>query len=52
MAGHNPPDMSVLAKARKGGASYIYSILLGYDDPPPDVSLEDGVLLQHLYERK
>ena len=41
--GAYPPDMSVLAKARKGGASYIYSILLGYDDPPPDVSLEDGV---------
>ena len=41
--GAYPPDMSVLVKARKGGASYIYSILLGYDDPPPDVSLEDGV---------
>ena len=41
--GAYPPDMSVLAKARKGGASYIYSILLGYDGPPPDVSLEDGV---------
>jgi len=41
--GAYPPDMSVLAKARKGGASYIYSILLGYDDPPPDVSLENGV---------
>ena len=27
--GAYPPDMSVLAKARKGGASYIYSILLG-----------------------
>ena len=41
--GAYPPDMSVLVKARKGGASYIYSILLGYDGPPPDVSLEDGV---------
>jgi len=41
--GAYPPDMSVLVKARKGGASYIYSILLGYDDPSPDVSLEDGV---------
>ncbi len=26
--GAYPPDMSVLAKARKGGADYIYSILL------------------------
>ena len=29
--GAYPPDMSVLVKARQGGASYIYSILLGYD---------------------
>ena len=41
--GAYPPDMSVLVKARKGGASYIYSVLLGYDDPPPDISLDDGV---------
>ena len=41
--GAYPPDMSVLVKARKGGASYIYSILLGYDDPPPDVIRPGGV---------
>ena len=41
--GAYPPDMSVLAKARKGGANYIYSILLGYDDPPEDFQLDDGV---------
>ena len=41
--GAYPPDMSVLVKARKGGASYIYSVLLGYDDPPSDISLDDGV---------
>ena len=35
--------MSVLVKARKGGANYIYSLLLGYEDPPPSVSLDDGV---------
>ncbi len=28
--GGNPPDMSLLAKARNGGADYIYSLLLGY----------------------
>ena len=32
--GAYPPDMSVLVKARKGGADYIYSLLLGYDEPP------------------
>ena len=41
--GAYPPDMSVLAKARKGGADYIYSLLLGYDDPPADIKLDDGV---------
>ena len=32
--GAYPPDMSVLVKARKGGADYIYSVLMGYEDPP------------------
>ena len=41
--GAYPPDMSVLVKARKGGADYIYSLLLGYDDPPVSVNLDDGV---------
>ncbi len=41
--GAYPPDMSVLVKARKGGADYIYSLLLGYEDPPSGVSLDDGV---------
>jgi len=41
--GAYPPDMSVLVKARSGGADYIYSLLLGYEDPPSEVSLDDGV---------
>ena len=41
--GAYPPDMSVLVKARKGGADYVYSLLLGYEDPPSDVKLDDGV---------
>ena len=41
--GAYPPDMSVLVKARKGGADYIYSLLLGYDEPPEGISLDDGV---------
>ena len=41
--GAYPPDMSVLVKARKDGANYIYSVLLGYKDAPSDVSLDDGV---------
>jgi ubiquinol-cytochrome c reductase cytochrome c1 subunit len=41
--GAYPPDMSVLAKARSGGVNYIYSVLLGYEDPPSGVILDDGV---------
>ena len=41
--GAYPPDMSVLVKARKGGADYIYSLLMGYEDPPSGYELEDGV---------
>ena len=41
--GAYPPDMSVLAKARKGGAAYIYSLLQGYEDPPENYELDDGV---------
>tara|TARA_B100000029_G_scaffold403496_1_gene403298 strand:- start:1058 stop:1846 length:789 start_codon:yes stop_codon:yes gene_type:complete len=41
--GAYPPDMSVLVKARKGGANYIYSLLMGYDEPPVDFKLEEGV---------
>ena len=33
--GAAPPDLSVMAKARHGGANYIYSLLTGYDAPPP-----------------
>jgi len=41
--GAYPPDMSVLVKARSSGADYIYSLLLGYDDPPSNIQLDDGV---------
>ena len=51
--GAYPPDMSVLAKARKGGADYIYSLLLGYDDPPADIKLDDGVYYnKYMYGNK
>ena len=41
--GAYPPDMSVLVKARSGGVDYIYSLLQGYEDPPPGVILDEGV---------
>lgn len=42
MANNNgayPPDMSLLAKARHGGADYIYGILTGYEEAPEGTTL-------------
>ncbi len=51
--GAYPPDMSVLVKARKGGANYVYSLLLGYEDPPADLKLEEGVYYnKYMYGNK
>ena len=41
--GAYPPDMSVLVKARTGGANYIYSILMGYEEKPAGFVLDEGV---------
>ena len=41
--GAYPPDLSVIVKAREGGADYIYSLLIGYEDPPSDMEIDDGV---------
>jgi len=32
-----PPDLSLIAKAREGGADYIYSLLTGYSNPSPEL---------------
>lgn len=29
-----PPDLSLIVKARHGGADYVYSLLTGYENPP------------------
>ena len=38
-----PPDLSVITKAREGGANYIYGILTGYGDPPAGFHLMEGM---------
>jgi|TARA_Y100000817_G_scaffold156267_1_gene122170 ubiquinol-cytochrome c reductase cytochrome c1 subunit len=50
--GAYPPDMSVLVKSRKGGADYIYSILMGYEEPPANIKLDDGVYYNKYMEGK
>lgn len=32
--GAHPPDLSLITKARHGGADYVYSLITGYMDPP------------------
>ncbi len=36
-----PPDLSLMIKARDGGADYVHGLLTGYVDPPDDVELLD-----------
>ncbi|ADM10178.1 ubiquinol-cytochrome c reductase, cytochrome c1 [Parvularcula bermudensis HTCC2503] len=40
--GAYPPDMSLLVKARHHGASYIYSLLQGYAEPPAAIDVPAG----------
>lgn len=40
--GAPPPDLSVMARAREGGPAYIYSLLLGYEEPPKGLTVPAG----------
>ena len=40
--GAAPPDLSVMAKARHGGANYIYSLLTGYAAVPQGLQMRSG----------
>ncbi|KAF8972649.1 cytochrome C1 family-domain-containing protein [Flammula alnicola] len=42
-AGAYPPDLSLIIKARHGGADYVFSLLTGYLDPPAGVEIRDGM---------
>jgi ubiquinol-cytochrome c reductase cytochrome c1 subunit len=37
-----PPDLSVIAKAREGGPTYIHGLLAGFREPPPGLTVPDG----------
>ena len=41
--GSYPPDLSVITKARKYGADYIFNLLQGYKDPPEDFEIGEGM---------
>lgn len=38
-----PPDLSLIVKARPGGANYVYSLLTGYQDPPSNFELGENM---------
>ena len=38
--GKVPPDLSLMAKAREGGAAYVYSLLTGYREQPAELLRE------------
>ncbi|PHR94500.1 MAG: cytochrome c1 [Robiginitomaculum sp.] len=37
-----PPDLSLITKARTGGADYVYALLTGYHEAPHDVDMAEG----------
>lgn len=41
--GAYPPDLSLIIKARPDGANYLYSLLTGYEEPPSDIEVPDGM---------
>ena len=45
-----PPELSLITKARAGGVSYVYSLLLGYQDPPPHLTVEDGQYYNRFFQ--
>ncbi len=38
-----PPDLSLIIKARKNGANYLYALLTGYEDPPEGTEVMLGM---------
>ncbi len=41
--GAMPPDLSLITKARAGGADYVHALLTGYRDAPKDVQMGEGM---------
>lgn len=41
--GAYPPDLSLITKARAHGPDYIYSLLVGYEEPPADFEMMPGL---------
>jgi ubiquinol-cytochrome c reductase cytochrome c1 subunit len=45
-AAHNgalPPDLTLITRARAGGADYVYALLTGFKDAPANFKMNDGM---------
>ena len=38
-----PPDLSLIAKARANGPNYLYALLTGYKEQPPNAGMYEGM---------
>ncbi len=38
-----PPDLSVIVNARENGVNYLYSLMQGYEKPPADMKMNEGM---------
>ena len=47
--GAYPPDLSLIIKARSGGADYLHALLTGYVDAPADKKVPDGMYYNKYY---
>ena len=47
--GAYPPDLSLIVKARPKGADYLYSLLVGYNDPPKGLEIPEGMYFNTFY---
>jgi ubiquinol-cytochrome c reductase cytochrome c1 subunit len=38
-----PPELSLIPKTRAGGTDYVYSLMQGYEEPPADAQVPEGL---------
>lgn len=50
--GAYPPDLSLMVKARSGGADYLYSLLNGYKEFPENFDASEGMYYNEYYPGK
>jgi hypothetical protein len=46
--GAYPPDLSLITKARHDGHNYVFSLLLGYREPPAGVTMREGGCTEYI----